>query len=131
MCGIWKLSKPYKSENELSLEKLENIVSDILFSKLEYINLNGGEPNLRDDLPEIVKLLIAKLPKLKTITLNSNGLPVDKAISNAEKISKICQEKNIRFSISISLHKIGKEYDEIAGIKNAYSKVRETLRTLK
>ena len=128
MCGIWKQNR---LDPGMSLKELSRILSDLLFSKLEYININGGEPNLRDDLSEIVELFIDKFPNLKTITINSNGLPFKRAVSNIERISHICKENNIRFSVSISLHKIGKEYDKIAGIENAYIKVKKTLKALK
>jgi len=130
MCGIWKLDSKYKS-NELSLKELNQIFSDRLFSKLEFININGGEPNLREDLIEIGELLVKNFPRLKEISLNSNGLPPEKTLKNVERLSHICQTNNIRFSMSVSLHKIGEEYDKIAGVKNAYYKVKQTLDGLK
>jgi MoaA/NifB/PqqE/SkfB family radical SAM enzyme len=130
MCGIWKLDSSQKS-NEFSLAELEKILSDPLFAKLEFININGGEPNLRDDLVDIVQILIKRFPRLKTITMNSNGLPPDKTIRNVENISEICNNNTIRFSVSISLHQIGKGYDKIAGVKNAYTQVKESFDGLK
>jgi len=131
MCHIWKTGAEQDSIAELTLAELKGIFSDSLFSRLEYININGGEPNLRQDLPEVVELFINKFPRLKTITLNSNGLPTHRALANVEEISQICQKNNIRFSVSISLHNVGKDYDTIAGIPNVYPKVIETLRSLK
>jgi MoaA/NifB/PqqE/SkfB family radical SAM enzyme len=130
MCGIWKLDSSQKS-NEFSPAELENILSDPLFSKLEFININGGEPNLRDDLVDIVRILIKRSPHLKTITMNSNGLPPEKTIENAESISEICKNNRIRFSVSLSLHQIGDGYDRIAGVKNAYAQVKESFDGLK
>ncbi len=131
MCHIWKIGTEQDSNAELTLGELRDIFSDPLFSKLEYININGGEPNLRQDLPEVVKLFINKFPRLRTITLNSNGLPVHRALANVEQIGQTCRNSNIRFSVSISLHDVGKDYDTIVGIPNVYPKVIETLRSLK
>jgi molybdenum cofactor biosynthesis enzyme MoaA len=130
ICGIWQQTSKYTS-NELSLAKIDQIFSDPLFFKIEFVNLNGGEPNLRTDLVEIADLIIKKLPNLKTLTISSNGSLSKKTAENAEKISRLCQENNIRFSVCISLHKIGAGYDEIAGIKDAFFKVKETLDILK
>lgn len=130
MCGIWKQDLKYRS-NELALKELDEILSDPLFSKLEFININGGEPNLREDLVEIANLFIGKFPRLKTLSLNSNGLPPQKTMENARNISNLCQKNNIRFSVSISLHKIGDGYDRIAGIDNAYLKVKKAFDGLK
>lgn len=118
-------------ENDLSLMEIEKILEDSLFSKLVYVNLNGGEPTLRLDLAEIVTILIAKLPQLKTITLNSNGLDTNRVPLITEKISSICKKNNIRFSISISLHNTHQENDKISGVKESYVRITETLDTLK
>ncbi|HDL64385.1 MAG TPA: radical SAM protein [Proteobacteria bacterium] len=128
ICGIWKQNHP---DYEMTLRDLSGVLSDPLFSRLEYININGGEPLLRNDLFELAALFIKKFKHLRTITINSNGLSTDRAISNVERISRLCRENDIRFSISISLHKIGEGYDEIAGIRNAYSRVIKTLRALR
>lgn len=126
MCGIWKQQGRAQS-NELTIPELESIISDRLFMKLETININGGEPNLREDLVDIVQLLISKSRAVKIISLNSNGLPPQRTIENAYQISDRCKRKGIGFSISISLHDIGPRYDAISGIKGSYEKVLQTL----
>jgi len=131
ICGIWRQSQEKPRAAELSPGELEQILSDRLFSRLEYININGGEPNLREDLPELAELFINKFKRLKTITVNSNGLPFERAVSNAERISRLCRDNDVRFSISVSLHKIGDGYDDIAGVENAYPRVMRTLRALR
>lgn len=129
MCGIWKMSQQVSTE--LTLEQLQHILADRLFSKLEYININGGEPSLREDLPEIFEMIIQTLPRLTTIAINSNGLNPEKVLLHTKKIAKICRENKIRLSISISLHQTGEAYDEIAGVRNAFTNVLVTLRNLK
>ena len=129
MCGIWKQHN--RPEAELSLAEWERVLSDPLFSHLEAVNINGGEPNLRDDLTELVRLFTEKFPRLRAISLNSNGLPVERMIENARAISSLSREKAIRFSVSVSLHKIGAGYDEIAGVVGAFEQVRESLAALK
>ncbi len=129
ICGIWQGDT--STDQEISLVELEDILSDRLFSRMEFVNINGGEPNLRSDLPEIVSLLMKKLPRLKTLTMNSNGMPPAKTIQNVAKILDLLENKKIRFSISLSLHKIGQGYDEIAGVKDAFTRVMETFQGLK
>lgn len=123
MCGIWMQTET----NELTLQELDRILSDPLFSRVEYINVNGGEPNLREDLVELTDLFILRFSRLKGISLNSNGLPPDKMVENAKRISTSCQKHKIRFSVSISLHQIGKKYDTISGVKDVYFKVMQAL----
>ncbi|MDP8235282.1 MAG: radical SAM protein [Candidatus Erginobacter occultus] len=129
MCGIWK--QDTGKEPELSLAEWDRVLSDPLFSRLEYININGGEPNLRDDLPALAHLFTDKFPHLRSLSLNSNGIPAGKMIENARTISGICRENGVRFSVSVSLHKIGPGYDEISGVKDTFGRVRESLAALK
>ena len=100
MCGIWKQSLKDRLTVELSREELDKILSDPLFSKLEYININGGEPNLREDLPELAELFIQKFKHLRTITINSNGLLTERAVSQAERISRLARENDIKVWLS-------------------------------
>jgi len=131
MCGIWKQNGPESRAPEMSLEEFDRVLSDGLFRRLEYININGGEPNLRSDLPNLVELFIRKFPGLSTITMNSNGLPAARAVSHAQHISALCLRAGVRFSLSISLHDLDERYDRIAGVKNAYAQVEDALRGLK
>ncbi|MBN1224500.1 MAG: hypothetical protein JXB23_14725 [Candidatus Aminicenantes bacterium] len=131
MCEIWKMDDKKAHDTELSLSEWGSILADPLFTRLEFINVNGGEPNLRQDLPKMVELFAEKFPRLRTITMNSNGLPVQRASANVAEISRICRDRDIRFSVSISLHALGSVFDEIVGVPNAYPKVLETLRALK
>ncbi len=129
MCGIWRLPEAAKG-NEWSVSGLEDMVADRLFSRLEFVNLNGGEPNLRSDLVEIAGVLVDRLPHLRNLTLNTNGLPSGRCIDNCRRILALCQPRGIRFGVSVSLHRIGSAYDEIAGVPDAYRKVASTLEGL-
>ncbi len=131
MCGIWQINKDNDVAPDMTPEEIETVLSDPLFRRLEFVNINGGEPNLRTDLPDIVQMLIRTLPRLKTITLNSNGVPVNRTVRNIRMISPLCRAHGIRFSISISLHDLGDNFDVIAGRKQAFAKVSRTLRELK
>ncbi len=130
MCGIWSLSEAEKS-GEWSLEELERMLADPLLSRLEFVNLNGGEPNLRSDLVEIAGVLLDRLPRLANLTLNTNGLPSERCVDNCRRILDLCRARGVRFGVSVSLHRIGPGYDEIAGLPDAYRKVKATLDGLK
>jgi len=128
ICGIWKTGSQV---SEMSLSDLDHVLSDPLFDQIEFVNINGGEPNLRKDLTQIVRLIVRRLTHLNTITLNTNGLPTDRALRNVKEISRICQKSGIHFSVSVSLHDLGKRFDALSGIKGAFPKVAQTVRELK
>jgi len=127
MCGIWKRKEPGP---ELNPADFERILSDPLFAGLEFININGGEPNLRPDLPDITAMLARKFPRLRAISLNTNGQPTDRTVANAEAMARTCRDKKIAFSISVSLHGVGKIHDGLVGVKGVFPKVVRTLERL-
>ncbi len=130
MCGIWSLSASEKA-GEWSVSELGKILDDPLFSRLEFVNLNGGEPNLRTDLVDIAGLLLVKLRRLRNLTLNTNGLPAERCVDNCQRILALCREHHVRFGVSVSLHRLGPTCDEISGIPDTFRKVKATLDGLK
>lgn len=131
MCGIWKQHEFSDAKTELSAAELDHILADRLFSQVEYVNINGGEPTLRKDLVDIVQVIIGKLPRLKHLSMNSNGLLSDRLVSSVEQITAICRQKDIYFSLVISFHGIGELLDEIFHVRGAFDKLGRTLEALR
>lgn len=123
MCNIWKKSK----KTEISYYQLRQIISSKLFSEIETINLTGGEPTLRKDLPQIARLLTRKLPRLKRITLSTNGLNTEQVVSSCIEMAKSCDKSAIDLLVDVSLDGIGKVHDNIRNIPGAFEKVKNTL----
>ncbi|MFH2107295.1 MAG: radical SAM protein [Chrysiogenia bacterium] len=128
-CGIWKFDSENQSP-ELSLTEMSAIFADPLFAHLEYININGGEPHLRPDLAEIIDLVLECFPGLKSLSLNSNGIPAARSVSQVAAVSSRCRQQQVPFSVSISLHASGPVFDEIAGRAGAWDEVRSSLEQL-
>jgi MoaA/NifB/PqqE/SkfB family radical SAM enzyme len=128
MCGIWREHQFSEAQPELSMEELERIFGDRLFAEIEYININGGEPTLRRDLVDIVQLVVGKFPRLRHLSLNSNGLLCDRLMSSVERIVDICHKRGIYFSLVISFHGTGGLLDSILGIPGAFERVSRTLK---
>jgi len=131
MCGIWQQHRLSDAKTELSLNELERILSDRLFSGIEYVNINGGEPTLRGDLVDIVQLVAEKTPHLKHLSLNSNGLLSQRLVSSVEQILAICRQKEIYFSLVVSFHGTGELLDKILGVRGAFARLQRTLEALK
>ena len=113
MCYVWQ--NPSKRNEEISLDTLRKIPSGI-----DYLNLTGGEPTLRNDLVEIVDLLY---PKAMTLEISSNGL-------HAERLEPIIKKypcTKIRFS----LEGCESTNNKIRGEKDGYKKKVDGLLRLK
>ena len=113
MCYVWK--HPSDPKEEVSIKTLEKLPGGF-----DNVNVSGGEPTLRNDLPEIIDVLY---PKGRIIEISSNGLSADKIVPIIKKYSNI----KVRFSL---------EGDEITnnairGEKDGYNKKVRGLQLLK
>jgi MoaA/NifB/PqqE/SkfB family radical SAM enzyme len=113
MCYVWQ--NPTSVKEEVSLKTLEKIPSGI-----DYLNLTGGEPTLRQDLMKIVDLLY---PKAMTLEISTNGL-------HAERLEPIIK-KYPCIKIRFSLEGCELTNNKIRGEKDGYQKKVKGLLRLK
>ena len=62
-----------KREDLLTYEEIEQIIRVMAPMGLERVRITGGEPLVRQDLPELVKL-IAKVPGIRDLSLSTNSV---------------------------------------------------------
>lgn len=73
-------------EQEPTVDGLYGIFKQLADSGKTFVQLSGGEPCVRDDLPEIIAA--ARRAGCDTVQLNSNGLRLAKEPEFAEKLAK-------------------------------------------
>jgi MoaA/NifB/PqqE/SkfB family radical SAM enzyme len=88
--------------------------------------LSGGEPTLREELPEIVELFY-KNNHITDVNFPSNGIKSERVIEWLTRIRKTCPDLNI--SISISFDGFGATHDTQRGVDSFYKAAR-TLKLL-
>lgn len=125
MCGIWK----NKRSNELMMDEIKKIFENDLFSRIRWINLTGGEPFLRQDVVETVKIL-NKLPALEGIAIPTNGFLADKIAENVKNILGVLS-KNKFLSVTVSIDGLERAHDKIRGINGSFKKAISTIRELR
>jgi len=123
MCNIWQL-KPTK---ELSLEEFDRILQDDIFRGIERLTLAGGEPSLRRDLVDLVRLFIARMPRLYALSMVTNGFLPDRIIELVEAILDLCQPRGIQLSVSVSIDGVGPLHEEIRGVPGGFTRVEQTI----
>jgi MoaA/NifB/PqqE/SkfB family radical SAM enzyme len=111
---------------DLSLETIEKLAKDL--PDLMALMLTGGEPFLRDDLPEIVDIF-SKYSKPKVISLVTNGFLSDRIVQAVEKIVS-SPKFNSFLLVTISFDGAEQQHDSIRA-KNSYAKALETAGRLK
>lgn len=111
MCNRYKC--PSKPEEELSIETIKKL------PKMYFTNITGGEPFIREDLPEIVRELYKKSDR---IVISTNGFFTDRII-------KLCEEfPNV--GIRISIEGLEETNNKIRGIDDGFNKGYSTLKKL-
>lgn len=121
-CHIWQKNP---TKNQLTFKELENIFKDPLFSEVETIINSGGEPILRNDIVDIIKLEHRLFPKA-SLDLSTNGLMAERVLGVVQSILA----ENIKINVGVSLDAIGKKHDEIRGVPGNFEKVNYLLRKL-
>ncbi len=112
-------------DDELCLKEIEITLSNL--GPLLSLSLTGGEPFLRKDLTDIIKL-IAKFNLTQNILLFTNGISTGLVL---EKIEKIVYDNNeINFFIGVSIDGKKIEHDKYRGQTGAYEKAITTLYAL-
>lgn len=113
MCNTWKF--PTTPDQEMDPKYYER------FPKLKFLNITGGEPFLREDLEEIVRIV---KPKCDRICISTNGYFTERVVDLARKFDG-------KIGIRISLEGLPAANDELRGIKDGFDHGLRTLLQLK
>ncbi|MDD5643819.1 MAG: radical SAM protein [bacterium] len=113
MCGIWKKKADIPKE-------IKPEVLDKLPEGFDRINISGGEPSLRDDLPEIVEVLRSKSRK---IDISTNGYITEKLVEAGRKFPDT--------AFRISLEGMQELNDDMRGLKGGFKKAMESVKALR
>lgn len=108
MCNVWQY--PTKPEAEFKPALLEKL------PRLDFANITGGEPFLREDIEDIVKIL---MQKAKRVVISTNGFFTDKILNIADKYPTI--------GIRISIEGLPAANDELRGMKDGFDHGLRTL----
>ncbi|MDR1106349.1 MAG: radical SAM protein [Treponema sp.] len=104
-----------KKAEDLSFEEIRKISETA--GNFKRLWLSGGEPTLREDLPEIVEMFYRN-NHITDLNFPTNGIMGDRIIEWLSRIRKTCPDCNI--SISISLDGFGRTHDTQRGVASFY-----------
>lgn len=113
MCNTWQF--PSTPEQEMDPKYYER------FPNLDFLNITGGEPFLREELEDIVRIV---KPKCKRICISTNGYFTERVVALAKTF-------NGDIGIRISLEGLPKANDELRGIPDGFDHGLRTLLQLK
>ncbi len=117
MCDIWK----NHVEGEMKPEEYARLPAS-----LREINITGGEPFLREDLPEILAVIRARVPVARLV-VSTHGFMTERIRKMAPELKRVAPELALR----ISIDGLEKTHERIRGIARGFSKDMESLAALR
>jgi len=110
---------------ELTPEEYEKISRQIKL--INILGISGGEPFIRNDLAEIVKIIYKNCSPV-VVDLPTNGFFTESVLRQAEAIAGYCKDMVIDLQLSIDGPE--KIHNEIRGLKDGFSRMKETYKGL-
>jgi MoaA/NifB/PqqE/SkfB family radical SAM enzyme len=127
MCNNWKRGD---RKAEMSLDQLDQVITHRFWGAVENLNISGGEPTTRNDLPEMVELFHRRLPRLRKVGINTTGLTPHRAIPMLTRIVEFCADKDVLFSARVSLDGIGDVHNQVRQVKRGFDKAVQTIEAM-
>ncbi|MBN2208702.1 MAG: radical SAM protein [Candidatus Coatesbacteria bacterium] len=123
MCDAWR--KPL--EREMSLKDYERVfnVSASFLSKIKHVSLTGGEPTLRDDLVDVVRLVTRRLPGA-SVNINTNALLGERV----ERMTREMLSFRDQMMVIVSLDGLGDVHDKVRGVPGAFERADSAVAAL-
>jgi len=123
MCFNMDLNKGVR---ELTLQEYSQIAKNI--DSLDELLFSGGEPSLREDLPQIAEVFY-KMCNIKKIRIPMNGINTEKILVAVSNVLKLCP--NAKIFVTLPLDGLGNDHDKQRGITNAFDRLIGTYNKLK
>jgi MoaA/NifB/PqqE/SkfB family radical SAM enzyme len=127
MCNNWKWGD---RKSDMTLAQLEPVMDHPFWGAVENLNISGGEPTTRNDLPEMVEMFHRHLPRLRKIGINTTGLTPHRAIPMLTRIVDICAKAGTLISIRVSLDGIGDVHNQVRDVKRGFEKASQTIEAM-
>src|SRR5215216_435445 len=127
MCNNWKHGD---RKSDMTLAQLEPAMQHPFWGAVENLNISGGEPTTRNDLPEMVEMFQRHLPRLRKVGINTTGLTPHRAIPMLTRIVEFCAEHDLLISARVSLDGIGDIHNQVRNVKRGFDKASQTIEAM-
>ena len=131
-CDIWKIYPAEKErlQEELTVEEIEKIFASV--GEVYFFNISGGEPFLRKDIVDIVRVGCEQLNPT-VVHIPTNALSPQRIAALAEEILVGMREwsPGTKLTLKPSFDGVEEFHDWVRGIPGNYAKLIETLELLR
>ena len=124
------LADPKIVRENLNLDQVERAFASL--GELYFLNISGGEPFMRNELPEIIQLACKHL-KPKLVHIPTNAISPKRIGRMTERIMEIvsAHDPGLPVSIKPSIDGLGQRHDEIRGFPGNWERLLQTVKVLK
>ena len=112
-------------KNELTLEEIEKLTRTL--PPIRLLLIGGGEPFLRRDLPEIIRLYFESTGFF-TCSIPTNGFGPDEIAAATERVCGFSPD--LSFGVTVSIDGFREYHDHVRRVPGLYDRAVETLTTL-
>lgn len=116
-CFIWQKPKG----KEMTPEEIAGFLAAA--PSLSWINLTGGEPFLRDDIPEVVEAIVGALPRVTVLDFPTTGQRTEQILDGCARIASFGIP---RFYVTCSIEGPPDLHDELRGRPGAFERLMRT-----
>jgi sulfatase maturation enzyme AslB (radical SAM superfamily) len=127
MCSNWERGD---RKTDMTLEQIEQALSSGLWRRIEIANLSGGEPTTRNDMVDICRVMLDRLPRLRKFGINTTGLTPHRAIPMLTQVAELCHQRGVIFSTRVSIDGVGEMHNVVRKVKRGFEKANETIRAM-
>lgn len=132
MCNIWKTPQ---DTPECSLAEWIELLSSPALKELKELDITGGEPFLRNDLPELLKgicnLKATRLQGLRSVAITTNGFLTEKILSAVGLAAPLMEKMGLDLVIVFAMDGVGAVHDRIRNVKNGWQKLDASIQGIK
>lgn len=121
MCNIWKIPETVP---DLALDEWVALLSSDRLADLRELDITGGEPFLRDDLPALVRAVCelkdVHLRRLRSVAITTNGVLTDRVLTMVEEMLGPMGRQGLELVVVCALDAIGESHDHIRRYPGAW-----------
>jgi MoaA/NifB/PqqE/SkfB family radical SAM enzyme len=114
-------AKDQSFDNELTTEEGKNLIDDLSQYKVPVLLLSGGEPTIREDLPELAAYAVEKGMRA---VISTNGTLI------TQQMARVLKDIGLSY-VGISLDGMEKINDRFRGVKGAFRAAVEGIKNCK
>lgn len=123
MCRIWE----NKKSDDITPDQLRYGLRNPLFSEVEGVGLNGGEPTLRKDIAKLASILYEELPKIKFVSLITNAYNSKEVIERIGEVGEVVRANGGYLDLMVSLDGYGEVHDRVRGKPGNFERAQKVI----